>query len=134
MAFCRIPCKILIIFIFRYIFYHPLHCFIILFVKLHIFSDVLLPFTNSMFAVYCSSANYALAVSGPPFLLDWIFFPEIFRILWKHVWLYYWQAKHSSDSIEQFLGTFHLLFLKKKNYSMTSFRSLFSKNGSLYFF
>ena len=117
--------EILVIFVFRYIFYHWLHYFIIC-ANFKFFIAVLPLFTNSIFAVYYSSVNYAFAVSSPPFLLDVIFSPEIFRILWKDLWLYYWQAKHSSDSLEQLLGTFFLLIIRK-NPSMTSFRPPFFK-------
>ena len=59
-----------------------------------------------MFAVHCSSVDYALAISSPPFLLDLIF------------------SLKFSESI--------FLFLKKN--PMTPFKSPFLENGSLYFF
>ena len=88
--------------------FHNIMCWSIIF-----FGDVSLLFTNSMFAAYCSSVNYAIAVSSLPYLLELFIFTEIFRILWKHLWLYYWYTKHSSDSFEQLLGTSFLLFLEK---------------------
>ena len=52
------------------------------------FCDVLLLSTNSMFAVYCSSVNYTLAVSSPPFLSDLTFslkFSESFEKMYGYI-------------------------------------------------
>ena len=63
-----------------------------------------------MFAVNCSSVNYALAVSSPLFLLDLIFSRKF-----SLQNMYGYIVDKLKTLIRFILATFFLLFLKKKS-------------------